>query len=193
MVHPRRLVDPASHRHRRLLFVEFGLTLITGEALGEQSAATLEHPTGSIRANPNNASCSSPRRSRPASSNPFEAFGNGVDMTGRHVTGSQRSLEAGIASHTSNDPTPLSSPASNDADIRSTPQRLIRSDPPPPTPASGGRSPHRPHQPNPAPAAPTSPRRPNQPRSHPSASTANNWRLPRRHHDRPSPNPSRSR
>ncbi len=192
VVHPGRLVDPPSHRHRRLLTCP--VRTHPHHRRGVWRAA------GSDARTPRPARCGRTPTTRPATRrdvpDPHHPTPSTRSQRRRHGWPTHHRQPARSRSRASprtpqNDPTPLSSPASNDAHTPSTPQPLIRSDPRRPTPGSGGRSPHRPHQPNPAPAAPTSPPHPNQPghtRPHRPPTTR---RSPHRHHDHPSPNPSR--
>ena len=95
VVHPGRFVDPASHRHRRLLLVEFGLAFVTGQAFAEQPAATLEHRH---RLDPGEAQQRVLQLAEtfpPGVIQPFGRVGDGVDMTRRHATVGERGLEAG--------------------------------------------------------------------------------------------------
>ncbi len=95
MVHPGRLVDPTSHRHRRLLLVEFALAFVTGESFAEQSAATLEHPDRLHPGEPQQRVLQFAEAFPPRIIQPFGCVRDGVDMAGRHITGSERGLEAG--------------------------------------------------------------------------------------------------
>ena len=93
-MHPRRLVDPTPHRHRRFLLVELRLTFVTGETFAEQPATTLEHPH---RFDPGEAQQRVLQLAEAFPPGIIQTLGcvsDRVDMAGRHRTLGERRLEA---------------------------------------------------------------------------------------------------
>ena len=149
-------------------------------------------PTGSIRANPNNASCSPPRRSRPASSKPFDAFATASTWLADTSRRRARSRSRASAHTPRNDPTPLSSPASS---VCPYPVNTSAADSERPSAANsrdaaGDRHIDRIH-PTPHPLRQRHRRAQTSPVTPATARPPTARRSPRRHHDPPSPNPSR--
>ena len=101
VVHPRRFVDPAAHRHRCLLLVEFRSPSSPANRLPSSRQRRSNTETGSMRAKPNKASCNSPRRSRPTSSKPFDALATASRWLDDTSPAAKAVSKPGICSHTS--------------------------------------------------------------------------------------------
>jgi hypothetical protein len=94
VVHAGDLVDPAAHRHRHLLLVQFRLALVTGETFGEQPAATLEHTHRLPASEPQQGVGQPTETFPPGIVETLGRLGDGVDMTRRHDPVGQRRFEA---------------------------------------------------------------------------------------------------